>query len=162
MKSVQAPRKITVKGSDGKDYFFLCKPNDDLRKDARVMEINSMLNHLLAKDPEARKRRLCIRTYAAVPLSKDCGLVEWVGNTKVYRAILEAIYQAKGIRLPVSAVFAGMALLDSFVANTPNNRTKLSCCKHSKGGLRQPQPQSQHQSQRQIQTQIWTQLSRRL
>lgn len=60
MKSLQAPRRITIKGSDGKNYFFLCKPKDDLRKDARVMEVNNAINHLLANDPEARKRRLRI------------------------------------------------------------------------------------------------------
>jgi phosphatidylinositol kinase/protein kinase (PI-3 family) len=60
MKSLQAPCKITIEGSDGKDYFFLCKPKDDLRKDARMMEMNNVISYLLAKDPEARKRRLRI------------------------------------------------------------------------------------------------------
>ena len=60
MNSLQKPRKITITGSDGKHYIFLCKPKDDLRKDARLMEFNSMVNRLFKKNGEARKRKLGI------------------------------------------------------------------------------------------------------
>jgi serine/threonine-protein kinase ATR len=63
MPSLQKPRKITVVGSDGNSYSFLCKPNDDLRKDARLMEFNSMINKLLKRNSESRKRRLCLSTW---------------------------------------------------------------------------------------------------
>jgi serine/threonine-protein kinase ATR len=59
MPSLVKPKKITIEGSDGKAYPFLCKPSDDLRKDARLMEFNALVNKLLKKDPETRKRRLC-------------------------------------------------------------------------------------------------------
>lgn len=58
MNSLQKPRKISVWGSDGQIYAFLCKPTDDLRKDARLMEFNSMIIKLLKKDSESRNRRL--------------------------------------------------------------------------------------------------------
>lgn len=35
MHSLQKPKKISLRGSDGKMYVFLCKPQDDLRKDFR-------------------------------------------------------------------------------------------------------------------------------
>lgn len=35
MHSLQKPKKISIRGSDGKLYVFLCKPQDDLRKDFR-------------------------------------------------------------------------------------------------------------------------------
>jgi len=35
MQSLQRPKKISLRGSDGKLYVFLCKPQDDLRKDFR-------------------------------------------------------------------------------------------------------------------------------
>lgn len=35
MFSLQKPKKISLRGSDGKLYVFLCKPQDDLRKDFR-------------------------------------------------------------------------------------------------------------------------------
>lgn len=58
MTSLQKPRKISVWGDDGLKYTFLCKPKDDLRKDTRLMEFNSMIIKLLKKDSESRKRRL--------------------------------------------------------------------------------------------------------
>jgi len=39
MGSLQRPKKVTAIGSDGCAYPFLCKPKDDLRKDARMMEL---------------------------------------------------------------------------------------------------------------------------
>ena len=35
MHSLQKPKKISLRGSDGLSYVFLCKPKDDLRKDFR-------------------------------------------------------------------------------------------------------------------------------
>ncbi|KAA8650030.1 protein kinase MEC1 [Aspergillus tanneri] len=40
LNSLQKPRKISIRGSDGKIYNTLCKPKDDLRKDQRLMETN--------------------------------------------------------------------------------------------------------------------------
>ena len=64
MNSLVRPKKITVVGSDGREYSFLCKPKDDLRKDSRLMEFNSMINQFLKTNLESRKRNLHIRTYA--------------------------------------------------------------------------------------------------
>jgi serine/threonine-protein kinase ATR len=60
MHSLQKPRKVEIIGSDSKPYLFLCKPKDDLRKDSRMMEFNTVINKLLKKDPEGRRRQLCI------------------------------------------------------------------------------------------------------
>jgi serine/threonine-protein kinase ATR len=59
MNSMQKPRKITVRGTDGLRYPFLVKPKDDLRKDARLMEFNSIINKLLKRDVESSRRQLC-------------------------------------------------------------------------------------------------------
>lgn len=37
--SKQRPRKLTIHGSDGKDYAFLLKGHEDLRQDERVMQV---------------------------------------------------------------------------------------------------------------------------
>ncbi|KAF9190175.1 serine/threonine-protein kinase M1 [Haplosporangium sp. Z 767] len=87
MSSLQKPRKITILGSDGRQYTYLCKPKDDLRKDAKVMEFNGLVNTLLRKDREANRRNLYIRTYSVVPLNEECGLIEWVHNTIPFRHI---------------------------------------------------------------------------
>jgi len=59
LSSLQKPRKIGIRGSDGKIYSLLCKPKDDLRKDQRLMEFNNMINRLLKRDVESSKRRMC-------------------------------------------------------------------------------------------------------
>lgn len=88
--------KVVFLGSDGVQRPFLCKPKDDLRKDARMMEFTAMINRLLSKYPESRRRKLYIRTFAVIPLTEDCGMVEWVPHTRGLRHILQDIYIACG------------------------------------------------------------------
>ncbi|KAJ8270327.1 hypothetical protein GJAV_G00113060 [Gymnothorax javanicus] len=97
LASLQKPKKIALKGSDGKFYTMMCKPKDDLRKDCRLMEFNCLINKCLRKDAESRRRELHIRTYAVIPLNEECGIVEWVNNTAGLRHILTKLYKEKGI-----------------------------------------------------------------
>ncbi|XP_053162859.1 serine/threonine-protein kinase ATR isoform X2 [Hemicordylus capensis] len=97
LASLQKPKKITLKGSDGKSYIMMCKPKDDLRKDCRLMEFNSLINKCLRKDAESRRRELHIRTYAVIPLNEECGIIEWVNNTAGLRHILIQLYKEKGV-----------------------------------------------------------------
>ncbi|KAH8118429.1 hypothetical protein DFH11DRAFT_1686601 [Phellopilus nigrolimitatus] len=97
MKSLAKPRKITITGSDGKIYMFLGKPKDDLRKDARLMDFNSIINKLLRTNSESRRRQLRIRTYSVVTLNEECGFIQWVPNTTPIRPILLKYYSARGI-----------------------------------------------------------------
>lgn len=57
------------------------KSNDDLRQDAVLSAIFKVLNELLLKNLETRKRHTSIRTYRVIPLSSRTGLLEWVDNT---------------------------------------------------------------------------------
>ena len=59
MPSLQRPKRLVFIGTDGRRYPFLCKPHDDLRKDARLMDFNSMINKLLKSASESRRRQLC-------------------------------------------------------------------------------------------------------
>ncbi|KAM9030987.1 serine/threonine-protein kinase ATR isoform X1 [Sarcophilus harrisii] len=97
LPSLQKPKKISLKGSDGKYYIIMCKPKDDLRKDCRLMEFNSLINKCLRKDAESRRRELHIRTYAVIPLNDECGIIEWVNNTAGLRLILTKLYKEKGV-----------------------------------------------------------------
>ncbi|THY55817.1 hypothetical protein D6C98_04012 [Aureobasidium pullulans] len=98
LNSLQRPRKLTVRGSDGKQYGLLCKPKDDLRKDQRLMEFNTMINRALRRDTESSKRRLYIKTYGVTPLSEESGTIEWVEGIKPLRDILLKLYQRKGVQ----------------------------------------------------------------
>ncbi|KAF3927530.1 hypothetical protein AA313_de0202685 [Arthrobotrys entomopaga] len=102
MTSLQKPRKITIIGSDGRRYPLMCKPKDDLRKDARLMEFNTIINRLLKKDDESSRRQLQIRTYAVTPLNEECGLIEWVNNLRPLRDIILKSYRNKNIPVNVS------------------------------------------------------------
>jgi len=84
MPSLQKPRKIGVEANNGDSYYFLCKPKDDLRKDARLMDFNSVVNKLLQANSESRRRQLrecqyheherrttrCVQTYGRIVLSR--------------------------------------------------------------------------------------------
>ncbi|KAJ3613478.1 hypothetical protein NHX12_019727 [Muraenolepis orangiensis] len=99
LASLQKPKKVGLKGSDGRSYTMMCKPKDDLRKDCRLMEFNCLINKCLRKDAESRRRELHICTYAVIPLNEECGFIEWVNNTAGLRHILTKLYKERGVYL---------------------------------------------------------------
>lgn len=94
LHSKAKPKKITVYTTCEKQLTFLCKQerSGDLRKDARMMEFNGIVNRLLQRDAEGRRRKLRLRTYAVVCLNEECGLMEWVPDTACLRGcIVESV-----------------------------------------------------------------------
>lgn len=93
----EKPKRIEMLASDGKYYPFLCKreKTGDLRKDARMMEFNNMINKFLQKDTDARKRKLRLRTYAVVCLNEESGLMEWVQQTRAMRQLIGQIHKTE-------------------------------------------------------------------
>jgi serine/threonine-protein kinase ATR len=104
LSSLQRPRKLNVRGSDGRSYGLLCKPKDDLRKDQRLMEFNAMINRALQKDIESSKRRLYIKTYAVTPLNEECGAIEWVEGLKPMRDIILRFYRQHNIGIDYTEI----------------------------------------------------------
>lgn len=109
MSSLAKPRKLTAIGSDGRKYGLLCKPKDDLRKDQRLMEFNSMINRSLKRDAESSKRQLYIKTYAVTPLNEECGIIEWVDGLKTLRDIVLNLYAARNIHPNYSELRTSLA-----------------------------------------------------
>ena len=99
MTSLVKPKKITLRGSDGRLYPFLAKPKDDLRRDCRLMDLACLLNRMFRKEPEARKRDLLVRTYTVVPTNETSGLIEWVGNLKGLRQIITQLLKERGCNM---------------------------------------------------------------
>ncbi len=97
--SKQRPRKITIRGSDGKDYVFLLKGHEDIRQDERVMQLFGLVNALLALDRQTRKHDLSIQRYAIAPLSHNCGVVGWVPHCDTLHSLIRDYRQAKKIPL---------------------------------------------------------------
>ncbi|KAI5289196.1 serine/threonine-protein kinase M1 [Ascosphaera aggregata] len=98
LRSAQKPRKLNVRGSDGRMYGLLCKP-EDLRKDERLMEFNRMINRFLKKDADSSSRQLYIKTYAVTPLNETSGLIEWVNNFRTLKDLIVRLLGDRGITL---------------------------------------------------------------
>lgn len=101
IKSLQKPRRISVHASDGVHYHFLCKRDDDLRKDMRLMEFAAFLNRILSGDRRSHQRELSLCTFAIICLNEKCGMIEWVENTLSFRTLVEQILkeQKKGLKI---------------------------------------------------------------
>ncbi|KAG4079703.1 hypothetical protein HA402_009089 [Bradysia odoriphaga] len=78
---INAPVKIACICSNGRTYDQLLKGKDDLRQDAVMQQVFTIMNNMLRSNKETRKRKLHIRTYKIVPLSQRSGILEWCANT---------------------------------------------------------------------------------
>ena len=67
------PKKIIFRDELGEEYLFLCKQErkGDLRKDLRVMEYVSILNHILVEDREGQEHHLQLTTWVWLPCMYD-------------------------------------------------------------------------------------------
>lgn len=99
--SKQRPRKLCMRGSDGKEYMFLLKGHEDLRQDERVMQFFSLVNSLLTSDPETLKRNLTIQRFSVVPLSTNSGLIGWVPQSDTLHALIRDYREKKKVLLNV-------------------------------------------------------------
>eukprot|EP00158_Paraphelidium_tribonemae_P009901 Partr_v1_DN28994_c0_g1_i3_m24719 putative Phosphatidylinositol 3-kinase len=99
--SKQRPRKLTIKGSDGRDYSYLLKGHEDLRQDERVMQLFGLVNTLLTSDPETFKRHLNIHRYPVIPLSPNSGLLGWVPNCDTLHTLIRDFRESKKILLNI-------------------------------------------------------------
>lgn len=86
--SKQRPRKLCVRGSNGKEYMFLLKGHEDLRQDERVMQLFGLVNTLLLNDPDTFRRNLTIQRYAVIPLSTNSGLIGWVPHCDTLHVLI--------------------------------------------------------------------------
>ncbi|XP_070188647.1 serine-protein kinase ATM-like [Littorina saxatilis] len=93
---VNLPKIIACRCSDGRDRRQLVKGRDDIRQDAIMQQVFSLVNELLSCDPAASSRQLHIRTYKVVPLSRRSGLLEWCEGTQPIGEYLVGSPGAKG------------------------------------------------------------------
>ncbi len=105
MPSKAQPKKISLQTAEGGEtVHFLCKQerNGDLRKDARLMEFNGVVNRLLARDNAGRRRKLRLRTYSVICLNEECGIIEWVQGTTAFRHLVSEGYRLGPPRKSIS------------------------------------------------------------
>jgi serine/threonine-protein kinase ATR len=90
--------KSTSSRDDIGEIHFLVKQEakGDLRKDARVQDLNNVINRLMSSSSgdigSRQQRRLHLRTFAVSCLSEDVGVLEWVPNTDSLRNIVTKAY----------------------------------------------------------------------
>ncbi len=89
LKSKQRPKLLTMRGSDEKEYKFVVKGGEDLRLDQRIEQLFEVMNGVLTRDSACSGRRLSIRTYAVIPVSKKCGLLQFVENTSTLEHVMK-------------------------------------------------------------------------
>lgn len=83
------PKILTFILSNGKVHKVLLKSGtDDLRQDSIMEQVFEKVNKMLSKDEDTRGRNLRVRTYKAVPLGPEAGIIEFVPNSI---AFIEAI-----------------------------------------------------------------------
>ncbi|XP_046989267.1 serine/threonine-protein kinase mTOR isoform X1 [Schistocerca americana] len=99
--SKQRPRKLCIRGSNGKDYMFLLKGHEDLRQDERVMQLFGLVNTLLLNDPDTFRRNLTIQRYAVIPLSTNSGLIGWVPHCDTLHTLIRDYREKKKILLNI-------------------------------------------------------------
>ena len=94
--SMNRVNSANLQPGDVGEMHFLVKQEakGDLRKDARVQDLNNVINRLLASSGEGRRqrRRLHLRTFSVVCLSEDTGILQWVPNTDSLRNCVSESY----------------------------------------------------------------------
>ncbi|KAJ7760552.1 hypothetical protein B0H16DRAFT_1415528 [Mycena metata] len=80
---VNLPKVCICVGTDGERYkqLFKGEGNDDLRQDAVMEQVFTLVNTVLQGDRETNRRSLNVRGYVIVPLGAQAGVLEFVVNT---------------------------------------------------------------------------------
>jgi len=82
------PKKITVHGSNEKDYNLLIKGGEDLRLDQRVQQLFAIMNRIFVEDSSCENRDLNLKTFKVVPMTYRLGSFEWVDDTEPMRVLI--------------------------------------------------------------------------
>lgn len=95
--SINFPKGSKEKRPEIGEIHFLAKreAKGDLRKDARVQDLNNVINRLLSSsrgDSFENDRKLNLRTFAVTCLSEDTGILEWVPDTASMRSLISKTY----------------------------------------------------------------------
>ncbi|KAF8892145.1 phosphatidylinositol 3-kinase [Infundibulicybe gibba] len=99
--SKQRPRRLCLKGSDGRDYQYVLKGHEDLRQDERVMQLFSLVNTLLSVDTNSFKRRLHIQRYSVIPLAPNAGLIGWVEDSDTLHVLIRDYRDSRKVLLNI-------------------------------------------------------------
>jgi len=83
LNSIRKPRRLTIVGSDYKEYHLLCKGGEDLRNDQRIQQLFAHMNTIFNQTSSCRSFKNI--TYGVVPMTASYGVVEWLNNMEPLR-----------------------------------------------------------------------------
>ncbi|KAL4269010.1 Serine/threonine-protein kinase TOR [Pleurotus pulmonarius] len=101
ISSKQRPRRLSLVGSDGKNYHYVLKGHEDLRQDERVMQLFSLVNTLLSADTDSFQRRLHIQRYPVIPLAPNAGLLGWVQDSDTLHVLVRDYRESRKVLLNI-------------------------------------------------------------
>ncbi|CAN8270818.1 unnamed protein product [Cochlearia groenlandica] len=97
------PKKLIMFGSDGNKYIYLLKGREDLRLDARIMQLLQAINSFFCSSL-ATDGTIGIRYYSVTPISGRAGLIQWVDNViSIYSIFRSWQTRVKLAEMPPSA-----------------------------------------------------------
>jgi PI-3-kinase-related kinase SMG-1 len=107
------PKKLVLLGSDGQRYTYLLKGREDLRLDARIMQLLQAVNGMLHASTSTQGHSLAVRYYSVTPISGRAGLIQWVDNLISMYSVFKA-WQQRAQYAQFTSTTSGTA-----AANTP-------------------------------------------
>lgn len=63
MESIRKPKRLTINGTDEKEYHFLVKGGEDLRLDQRIEQLFGVMNDMIKKNAFCSRQSMQIATY---------------------------------------------------------------------------------------------------
>lgn len=100
------PKKLVILGSDGQKYTYLLKGREDLRLDARIMQLLQAINGFLHASPETHRHSVGVRYYSVTPISGRAGLIQWVDNVLSIYSVFKS-WQSRVQLAQLSAIGGG-------------------------------------------------------
>ena len=87
--SIRKPKRLTLLGSDQREYPFLLKAGEDLRLDERIEQLFGAMNDVLSSDRRCAPRHFALTTYAVVPLAPKLGWIQWLPNMLTVKEVFK-------------------------------------------------------------------------
>ncbi|CCE83938.1 Piso0_004535 [Millerozyma farinosa CBS 7064] len=98
------PKIVTFQLTDGTQHKALFKHGtDDLRQDSIMEQVFEKVNNIFSRDRECSQRSLRIRTYKAIPLGPEAGMIEFVPNSIALIDVIRPYHQIRDKMKPEKA-----------------------------------------------------------
>ncbi|RCI04461.1 hypothetical protein CU098_001246, partial [Rhizopus stolonifer] len=90
LESLRKPKRITIYGTDEKEYNYLVKGGEDLRLDERIEQLFVIMNDMIKKNAFCSSQNVQIATYKVIPMASNLGIIEWVNNTAALQSCINS------------------------------------------------------------------------